>query len=1499
MNKIYRIIWNSTLGLWVVASELTRGKTKSVTSTSLSGMILAALLSPSVFASSCDDTSLTCELGTTWSSATNNYGTDTVTVSDGQTYAVKGPDEFKVAPGTYKIYTSINQLINAGYITADPIPVTDTKINKGLLSKIITVYDPITNSNKTVAVYNSMIMGEWNSGYAQGGIGVMSSGPADVYAQSRFVNVTDGVANIDAGTQAIRGGMRNTQFVYADGTNSTKAEANWLSKNEVSFSSEVDFLAQPTQTYAAQKDTYKGTFSTFDNGSYTVNSLADFQNYNNWLISQLESQALNYSQYASELAKAYTSTTTNYVINNIPADADTTILNEAPGKIALLYGKGANATVRLAASGQITGDTRGSRGNSSVFRLENGATGINEGEVEVSHYTAIVESGSTFINKSRITSGSNTFEGFGIHASGVGSRFINDAVLNLRPAYWSANYNGTNYAVTLNDGAEGINNHVINIGITEGNKGRNALGNVHGVRVNTASQFTNANGANINLGLAENGDHIYVKSGSYGINATGTTHVDNQGTITLSDKVEGSSAIYATNTTSSGVVVNRGKIVITSNGDNGNFIPETNVAIQAVNNSKGVYNIGSIDIIGINTVGIKTLTGGQVVSSGDINIIGGADLLTGLRNYGAWSEGANSLVNISGTVNMNGDRAIGLHARNSGSIAIDGAGEVKFVSGTDQIGFFVYGPSASLTNTGSGAMNVSTERSTLFRMEDGADFTGGTGASSSLTASGKDSTAVMVTGLTGTDVSAFNSGGMTLNLSGENATGVLVEGGAQGNIAAIANINLIGVGAIAGIADGQKHDLTGSATGTPVAGVLTNGTLNAGAAGFGTGTLLVAGANLNSSLDSVTGYIARNSATLSNSGNIIFSGKNTTGIQVLDGSVGGNTGSITLQDGGIGLIASSSNLATTINNSGNLVLKGGTNANRTKGIQASGSAVTVNMTGGSIDMQGQGAVGVEAMDGGKVILSGTALPTFAAEATGVTDQIAFRIVGNGASIQTNLAAGTVLDASGKQSTLFRIEDGATQSGVLQMQTSGNDANGIWATGAGTTVVASSGSDFQILGAGAKGVYITGAAKGTLKSGTTVSLVGDGAVVGVVDGNEYDLAGNILTSNTGSTLTNESNITSTLNNAIGFITQNQGLLVNQGNIDFTLGTGNTGVKVINGQFENKSSNINVNGVAVSVEGAGSVVTSTGGNIVATNGEAAIKLGQDASLNLVGSGLGTVEGQGTAHGVLLDTGAKGLIIAGAKINVNAAGATGNGVENKAEIAGLQLTGTTQINVANGKGIRTAATLAQTNSGTINVNGSGTGLAFETATGGVVANIATLDMSDSTALVINLNGVGGTGILANTADDATVKSGASVNVAQANGGSALVVNNSAASVIQSGNLNSSSTTAAVVRAEKAKNFTNTGKIIANSVTAEAMSFDGSINTVVLNDTGAAIQGVIAMNGGNNNVTNKGLITGTLTAADGNNQMLFETGSTLTGSATLGQGNNQVTLNGTAHTD
>ena len=1485
MNNIYRIIYSMVLGRWIVASEFAKGKTKSSISGKKSGKstlrnVLSGLVLLPVFYScpSIADVNLTANWNTT-----NNNGLGAVTIN-GTTANIIGPNSVYSA-GSGAIRFNVEQGKAKGYITSGDDLTGLSHISTGTKTKTISIWDNETGAYKTVQVFDNVGFSERAAGSSGDETFSGFTPTADFFYKTRFVTTTNGgTANINVGAGYIGSNFKDTQLAVADGVGSS---VNWISENQFYFQPAATTSSGIIYHQSIDSIAYTDIFTDILGKQHQVNSLTDFQQYNQYLIDALINGTLTASQYDTEFNRAIIKTTHDYEIDRTAGGTiDSTPYEASTGLLAALYASN-NATATLTSTGKFTGVLPG-YGNGAGIVARTKGTGINEGVIDAIGTAMRAYDNSTIINNGTIYVWDNNPK-YSLHGEGMvvispKSIAINNGIINIRPfKNSSVNPYGINTGMIVGGGGTGTNNSTINI--TADASTVDSKGKTVGVRVNKDGTFTNATQGKITVGIGADGGRAHSAVGSMAIEVLqGATQVVNVGLIYLGEGAQGNYGIAASN---AGVVdvTNSGTITIEGHDSD---TPALNVGIYA-NNSSGLKNTGIINVNGLNSAGILAENGGSLQSSGTIDV-GGIDISSGFRNFGVWVEGAGSAIDVSGLINLGGVGVVGVFAKDGGELTLSGAGSVEF-NNTNQVGFYVYGDGSAIHNIGTGSMDVSTENSTLFRIANGANFQGNVGASSTLTASGKNSFAIVTTGKSDMGIAAnLQSGGMTINLIGEGATGILVEGGAEGVIESNATINMDNASAIAGIADGNGYDISGNL-------------INPNDAS----TKLTASAQLMSSQDKVTGYIARNGATLDNAGNITFTGKNTVGIQVQDGSVGENTGSIILQDGGVGLMASSSNLATTINNTGNLTLKGGSNANRTKGINASGSAVTVNMTAGFIDMQGQGAIGVEAFDGGKVILTGTALPQFAAEGTGVTDQIAFRVVGSGASILTNVQAGTLLDASGNKSTLFRIEDGAAQSGILQMKTSGTDSNGIWATGKGTTVVASSGSDFQVLGAGAKGVYITGAAEGTLKAGTSVNLVGNGAVVGMVDGNEYDLAGNVIAENTGSKLTNESNISTSLNDAIGFITQYQGLLVNKGSIDFTAGSDNIGVKVIDGKFENVVSDIAVNGVAVYVEGEQSKVTSTGGIIKATDGEAAIKLANGASLNLSGSGLGIVEAQGSAHGILLDTGAKGLVIAGAKINVNADSttdptvktSTGNGIENKAEIAGLQLTGTTEINVADGKGIRTAATLAKTNSGTINISGSGTGLAFETATGGVVDNASILDMSDSKELVINLNSTGGTGILANTMDGATVKSGASVNVTQADGGSALVVKNAAAEVVQSGNLISSSTTASVVEAQKAKRFTNKGQIIANSVTAEAMSFDGTTNTTLVNDTGAEIQGVIAMNGGNNNVTNKGLITGTLTAADGNNTVLFDDGSTLTGEVTLGQGNNQVTLNGTAHVD
>ena len=177
--------------------------------------------------------------------------------------------------------------------------------------------------------------------------------------------------------------------------------------------------------------------------------------------------------------------------------------------------------------------------------------------------------------------------------------------------------------------------------------------------------------------------------------------------------------------------------------------------------------------------------------------------------------------------------------------------------------------------------------------------------------------------------------------------------------------------------------------------------------------------------------------------------------------------------------------------------------------------------------------------------------------------------------------------------------------------------------------------------------------------------------------------------------------------------------------------------------------------------------------------------------------------------------------ATIEMNPVG-NGNAIENRAEIAGIKLDNT-HITVDNGAGVRTAASMDKTNSGTITVNGSGTGLLLQNANGTTATG--SVDMSDSRALVIDVNSANGNGIIANVAGD--VKSGASVNVNNAAGGSALKVTGGTSSVEQSGRLVSQSTLSPVVDVDNGSltSFINSGDIIANSAAQVAMEITSGL--------------------------------------------------------------------------
>lgn len=603
---------------------------------------------------------------------------------------------------------------------------------------------------------------------------------------------------------------------------------------------------------------------------------------------------------------------------------------------------------------------------------------------------------------------------------------------------------------------------------------------------------------------------------------------------------------------------------------------------------------------------------------------------------------------------------------------------------------------------------------------------------------------------------------------------------------------------------------------------------------------------------------------VTNSGAINMTGVNGVGLNVRAGSHATNSGTIFVAEG-----------VDTPTKTANY------------GIQSQGANALATLTG-TVELSGDGAIGVYVKDGGAVDVDGGGIGFM----SGVK-QTGILIYGNGSSVNVQ---NSVQDVSTQDSTFFRIDGGASYaSNGATLTGSGKSSTILLATGKGSSIDAS-GMNLIASGEGATAVRVEGGAYGKIDSTTNIDLTGVGSMAGSVKGASMTIYGDagatgksVLDSY--ATLSSSGRVAA---GAMGYKVATGGTLNHHGIVTITA-PGSVGVE-INGGTMNNDSKITVSGTAVDIIGAQSVVNNIGAT-TALDGTAAYRLSGGASLAL--NGAGSTNASGTAHGILLDTGAVGLRVNGATLNISASG-TGNGIENKAEISGIQLLNTT-INVGQGAGVRTAASLAQTNSGTINVNSTGTGLLLEKADG--TASSSDYDMSKSQALVININSAEGRGMTTNTSG--IIKSGISINVNDVAGGSALVVKGGTPRVEQSGNITSASAVQMVdINNGHTRTFNNSGSIASHAVNGVVMNVDQQAVDFT-NALGGNLAGSVNLLNGNNTVTlaHGSKAASVFTTGTGDDQFYLQD-ITASENATLfdvldgGQGNDALNLINSAYT-
>ncbi|MBU9263825.1 autotransporter outer membrane beta-barrel domain-containing protein [Burkholderia multivorans] len=413
------------------------------------------------------------------------------------------------------------------------------------------------------------------------------------------------------------------------------------------------------------------------------------------------------------------------------------------------------------------------------------------------------------------------------------------------------------------------------------------------------------------------------------------------------------------------------------------------------------------------------------------------------------------------------------------------------------------------------------------------------------------------------------------------------------------------------------------------------------------GTIAVNGAAPGTPLANVGMLAADTAATVTNTGTITLNGVNGIGIMVV----------------GNGATATSATSTGTIDVAGAI---DPASDMRNYGIWAEGANAAAKLDG-TLNLTGNGAIGVHARSGATIDVGANAVPHFVSG----TNQIGFYAYGAGSKINVgaqNLSVGT------DDSTLFRVAGGAaytgrSAAGTLTTNVDGARARGVVATDAGTTL-STGNAVYNVNGANGIAIAVEGGATGTIDAGATINLNANGATAGIVDGQPHDLSGAPAGTAVATRLTNDAAVTSSTAGVTGFVAQQLGTLDNRNTVLLT-GAGSTGVVAGTLGTVNNTSTIRVaNGTGARVEGASATLANTG-TIEADDGVAGVHLtGTGASVAL--SGAGSVVANGSADGVLIDATVSGGGIAAGATSI-AVGGAGKGIDNVGTDSTIVLTGT----------------------------------------------------------------------------------------------------------------------------------------------------------------------------------------------------------------------------------
>lgn len=342
MNKVYSIIWNAVLGIWVVVSELTKGKKKSSSRKTVAVLAASALSGASMLASAeplnakgehnfYNDFSNGISAGVYKEAYDYGYLYENKTA--GQALNISGAIP-TIAPGQSGVVesTNIRELLQNGKITlkaTSPDQSVKEISNKEQLAEYLTydrsstpsqsedfpIFDPAFQGEvKSIKVFNTSALSSILTASPVGDsvLNTYDAQKSEIYKHFGIALATHGAtANLNIGNNTLNVRekantiellAKDSSLLEAQGANS---QVNWLSKNYIKFDAAPVI---PTKLFAGSKQTsiFGDKFSLTTYGyneegkvvekgerTFTITSAQDLADFNDWLLGRSSDAAEN------------------------------------------------------------------------------------------------------------------------------------------------------------------------------------------------------------------------------------------------------------------------------------------------------------------------------------------------------------------------------------------------------------------------------------------------------------------------------------------------------------------------------------------------------------------------------------------------------------------------------------------------------------------------------------------------------------------------------------------------------------------------------------------------------------------------------------------------------------------------------------------------------------------------------------------------------------------------------------------------------------------------------------------------------------------------------------------------------------------------------------------------------------------------------------------------------------------------------------------------------